>query len=376
MLVSQTASVVRKCAAEGDSIAAELFELIRCPYDHSNLERVGRDRLRCASGHVFPVIQAVPVLLRPEQRFTLWVAKASWDLANAWVDGRDQKDRWFVGTLGLSEEERVALSRKLRDPNQDNIDPVIGYMMGATAGNLFKKVGLTLTTVPLPIFPMEPSPGRLLDIGCNWGRWTIAAAKAGFPSVGIDPSLGAVLAAQRLARRLGADCEFVCGDGRFLPLGTRSFSRVFSYSVVQHLSEPDACACLNEIYRVLEPGGISLVQMPNAFGVRSFYHLIRRRFRKPANFDVCYWRPRKLIRVFKKAIGPSTLLIDGFFGLGVTSCELGKLPLKAKCVLLSSQLLKRSAKILPFLKHFADSLYVRSILVSESNIEKPTPQQQ
>ena len=38
---------------------------------------------------------------------------------------------------------------------------------------------------------------RLLDLGSSWGRWSIAAARKGYSVVGLDPSLGAVLAARR-----------------------------------------------------------------------------------------------------------------------------------------------------------------------------------
>ena len=37
---------------------------------------------------------------------------------------------------------------------------------------------------------------RLLDIGCSWGRWSLAAAARGYDAVGIDPSLGAIMAAR------------------------------------------------------------------------------------------------------------------------------------------------------------------------------------
>ena len=40
--------------------------------------------------------------------------------------------------------------------------------------------------------------GPLLDIGCSWGRWSLAAARKGYSVVGIDPSLGAVMAARRI----------------------------------------------------------------------------------------------------------------------------------------------------------------------------------
>jgi cyclopropane fatty-acyl-phospholipid synthase-like methyltransferase len=44
----------------------------------------------------------------------------------------------------------------------------------------------------------QPGAGKLLlDIGCSWGRWSISAARNGWCVVGIDPSLGAIMAARR-----------------------------------------------------------------------------------------------------------------------------------------------------------------------------------
>ena len=55
--------------------------------------------------------------------------------------------------------------------------------------------------------------------------------------VGIDPSLKGVLAARRVSRQLGVEGHFLVADGRFLPFAPRLLSRVFSYSVLQHLSK-------------------------------------------------------------------------------------------------------------------------------------------
>ena len=90
--------------------------------------------------------------------------------------------------------------------------------------------------------------------------------------VGIDPSLNGVLAARRVTQQLGIDACFAVADGRYLPFRTGTFDQVFSYSVLQHLSKPDVCEILTDVARVLRPGGRSLIQMANMFGVRCLYH--------------------------------------------------------------------------------------------------------
>src|SRR5205085_1279800 len=116
---------------------------------------------------------------------------------------------------------------------------------------------------PVPPLPMADGGGKtLLDIGCSWGRWTLAASERGYDAVGIDPSLGAVMAARRVAAALGRKTHYVLGDARHLPFAAASFEASYSYSVIQHFSYEDAGRAFAEIGRVLKPGAIAKVQMP------------------------------------------------------------------------------------------------------------------
>jgi ubiquinone/menaquinone biosynthesis C-methylase UbiE len=168
----------------------------------------------------------------------------------------------------------------------------------------------------------------LLDVGCGWGRWCISAARKGYTAIGIDPGLDSILAARRVSRQLGLPITYLVADARRLPFRDDCVDTVFSYSVFQHFKKPDVCASLAEIGRVLKPGRTSLVQMASAWGVRNLHsRLMRlieniasdlaRRPRSPDRFDVRYWRPRELKDTFARCIGPSILIVDGFFGLNV-----------------------------------------------------------
>src|SRR5438128_9905489 len=108
----------------------------------------------------------------------------------------------------------------------------------------------------------------LLDIGCNWGRWCIAAARKGYGPIGLDPSLGAIMAAKRVATEEGVDIKYIVGDTRFLPFSAATINNVFSYSVVHHLSREDAAHHAVETGRRLKPRSRSRVQMPTASALR------------------------------------------------------------------------------------------------------------
>ncbi len=122
------------------------------------------------------------------------------------------------------------------------------------------------------------------------GRWSIAAAKKGYCVIGMDPSLGAVAAARRVAKQCNVNANFVVGDARYLPFQKDVFDIAYSYSVIQHFSKQDARKTFVEIGRALKSDGTALIQMPTVFGLRCLYNQIRRGF--------------VFLKVLKFAIGP------------------------------------------------------------------------
>ena len=61
------------------------------------------------------------------------------------------------------------------------------------------------------------------------------------------------------------------------------------------------------------PGGRSLIQMANMFGVRRLNHQARRGFRAARGFEVRYWSSGEPKETFARLIGPTDFSIDGFF---------------------------------------------------------------
>jgi SAM-dependent methyltransferase len=220
-----------------------------------------------------------------------------------------------------------------------------------------------VTTYPIPEIRLAPGDGRLfLEVGCNWGRWCVSAARRGYRVVGVDPSLDAIRAARSIAGRLGVDAEYLVADARHLPFADETFDVVFSYSVFQHFSKRDAVASFAEIGRVLRPSGLSLVQMANVWGLRSLWNQLReRRFREPRTlFDVRYWGPRELEREFSRAVGRTELAVDGYLTLNPQPADLALLPRRYRAVVRTSEALRALSARIPALTYAADSLYVAS----------------
>jgi SAM-dependent methyltransferase len=316
---------------------AWLRESLVCPRDLQTLQ-VDADHLTCPAGHCYPLIDGIPILLLEDQRQTIEDARRSLRAAR---------------TPAQSEEPRTAPA--------NGIDPHVQQAVAATNGIMYRSLLGKLSEYPIPNLLLPPGAGqRFLDIGCNWGRWCVAAARLGYRPVGLDPSLEAIRAARRVAAQLGIAACFVVGDGRFLPFRDGVFDVVFSYSVLQHFSRDDVRTALSSVARVLRPQGTSLIQMANSFGPRSLYHQLRRGFREPGEFDVRYWTPAALLRTFGALIGPSQLAVDGILTLNPQTTEAHLLPWRYRSVVHLSMLWRRLSQRFTGLAQVADSLYISS----------------
>jgi len=108
-----------------------------------------------------------------------------------------------------------------------------------------------------PIFARHPPPkgARVLDAGCGTGEVISRVARL-FPSasfVGIDLEEPHLERARAKNAALGNRVRFQHGDALHLPFPDRHFQLALSRHVLQAL--PDARRALEEMVRVLEPGG-------------------------------------------------------------------------------------------------------------------------
>ncbi len=162
-----------------------LLKLIVCPRHATPLSEDGSS-LCCEQGHRYPVVEGIPVLLDNGPQ-TLWVAESSLKQAEH-RDGDAARDSYYLDTIGISEDEREDLQKRLRGGSDGYVDPVVSFLISATNGIAYKHLIGTLRQYPIPELRLPPSSGQLLlDVGCNWGRWCIAAARLGYQPIGIDP---------------------------------------------------------------------------------------------------------------------------------------------------------------------------------------------
>lgn len=334
-------------------IPDDLLHMLACPVDGSHL-RVEDDHLVSSSGRSYPIINGVPVLLPPEGNDTLECIAAG----RRAVERRDS-DSYFIEALGCNDEERRGIEALVNSGSQ--VDPVVNYLVAATCGNLYKHMIGKLVDYPIPEFRAKNGNGRvLMDIGCNWGRWCVAAGRQGFMPLGIDPQLGALMAAKRVTQQLGIEAWFVCADARQLPLRPDTVDFGFSYSVLQHLSHDDVTQVLTCLSKALKPGGECMIQMPTNVGLKGLLHRARHGFKAPTGFDVRYWSLGQLKEVFGNLIGATSFSVDCFFGIGLQAADARLMPLPFKAAIAASEMLRAASHVLPPVTWLADSVYVHS----------------
>ena len=322
----------------------ELLKILVCPRDKQDLSHQS-DWLSCPSGHRYRIVEGIPILLVSEAEQTHYEGSRA---------------------LAIAEDGDLAKLPEMQ-ASRSETDAFVQETIGATNGGLYQHLVGNLTEYPVPEIRLPAGNGRaFLEIGCNWGRWCLAAAKSGYRPVGIDPSFRGIYSARRVAEQMGIQASYLVADGRYLPFRDDVFDEVFSYSVLQHLSKENASSALAETRRVLREGGHCLVQLPNVFGVRCLYHEVRRGFREARNFEVRYWTVPELRRVFGAILGPASVSVDGFFSLNAQISDLRFFPWHFKLLVLLSHNLQRLSKHVPALTYFADSLYV-----SATNEKRP-----
>ena len=100
------------------------------------------------------------------------------------------------------------------------------------------------------------APGRLLDVGCGGGHFLQAARADGWRGVGTDLSHAACLAARATAGAPMAQAEATA-----LPFRDGALDAVTLVNVLDHTAA--ARRTLEEAARVLRPGGLLVVRVPN-----------------------------------------------------------------------------------------------------------------
>jgi SAM-dependent methyltransferase len=147
------------------------------------------------------------------------------------------------------------------------------------------------------LLPGESAAGapKLLDIGCAYGPFLVAAKEAGFSPLGIDPAEDAV-------RYIRETLKLEARQGFFpeteIPVPKEGFDAVCLWYVIEHFREPRRA--LAEARRLLRPGGVLAFSTPSRSGVSGRKNQGAFLENSPADHWTL-WSPRICRRVLKQA---------------------------------------------------------------------------
>jgi SAM-dependent methyltransferase len=108
-------------------------------------------------------------------------------------------------------------------------------------------------------FPAWVGQGRLLDVGCASGKFLRQMGAVGWTLAGIESDAGAAAR----ARTTGA--EIFVGDPAAAPFADGRFDLITAFHSLEHM--PDPLGALTRMLRWLAPGGLAIVEVPNAAGL-------------------------------------------------------------------------------------------------------------
>ena len=153
-----------------------------------------------------------------------------------------------------------------------------------------------MLTVDFRRFPVGPGD-RVLDLGCGGGRHAYEAYRRGADVVACDADLGELRTVADMAAAMHeageapatARARPVAGDGTLMPFGSEVFDRVIAAEVLEHIGDDQRA--LNEIARVLRPGGLLAVTVPAWLPERICWRLSDDYHNVPGGHVRIYTRP-------------------------------------------------------------------------------------
>ncbi len=103
-----------------------------------------------------------------------------------------------------------------------------------------------------------PDGAKILEVAFGPGYFAVELARLGFSVTGLDVAATFVGIASDYARAEGVDVEFREGDVTSMPFDDESFDFVICQAAFKNFVWP--VKALDEMYRVLRPGGTAAVQ--------------------------------------------------------------------------------------------------------------------
>jgi len=153
-----------------------------------------------------------------------------------------------------------------------------------------------------------------LDFGCGRGVISAHLAKIFKLVIGIDLEIAAIRIAENLKPQKSESPYYIFGNGYTLPFTDGTFDVVICAQVYEHMTDPQEM--VNEIARVLKPGGFCFFSGPNRLAIMeehywlpflswlphkiaTFYMKIMKRGNVYDVYSLTYWQLNRIWSDFK-----------------------------------------------------------------------------
>jgi ubiquinone/menaquinone biosynthesis C-methylase UbiE len=182
---------------------------------------------------------------------------------------------------------------------------------------------------------------KILDVGCNYGPWTLSLAKMGLDVTGIDISSQAIKEAKKIAFDNNVQIRYLAKKAEDIEFGDEKFDIILSVTVLQHILDDKLYSkSLRKFHKYLEEGGklVLIESAPNRKKRDKLSYKKERTFRK--QIDLCreagfrlvdysgidfltysfYWGinilplPKKLKKLMQRTSIPITYFMDTIIG--------------------------------------------------------------
>lgn len=134
----------------------------------------------------------------------------------------------------------------------------------------------------------------VLEVGCGLGTDAVSFARAGARYTGVDLTEASIDLVRRRFNFEDLDANLRTADAEALSFDDHSFDLVYSHGVLHHT--PDTRRAVDEVRRVLRPGGIAMVMLyhKNSYNYRINIMTLRRLGVRVLGFD---WGPSLVHRL-------------------------------------------------------------------------------
>lgn len=118
------------------------------------------------------------------------------------------------------------------------------------------------------------APGmRVIEVGSGPAHDSILFAQRGAEVTALDYSRQGLALAREFYAALNLPVKTVCGSAASLPFSDGEFDLAFNGGVLEHFTDEALAAVIDEMSRVVRPGGTVLAFCPNRFNVFYQHHL-------------------------------------------------------------------------------------------------------